>query len=274
MRAAMDGIEESSSDVSKIIKTIDEIAFQTNILALNAAVEAARAGEAGMGFAVVADEVRNLAQRSAQAAHETAAKIENSIRRSQEGARVNDKVAAGLEEMVAKVQRVDEQINHIAAKAQQVDQRLTEIAARNTEVDQLVGEIAAASKEQSQGVAQINIAVGEMDKVTQASAANAEESASAAHELAGQSAALKRAIEQLQQLVGARAKTTNLAEAAPAPPPSQGPSARAPKTKNRRTAPAPLPRAASDDWPNPLPGLAAGNREFQDPLAEGKFRNF
>jgi methyl-accepting chemotaxis protein len=138
MNEAMDAIKNSGDNIAKIIKTIDEIAFQTNILALNAAVEAARAGEAGMGFAVVAEEVRNLAQRSAQAAKETAAKIEDSISRSEAGVEVSRKVA----------------------------QRLDEIVTRARDVDELVAEIATASREQSQGIDQVNIAVTEMDKVT------------------------------------------------------------------------------------------------------------
>src|SRR2546425_3853079 len=96
MVASMHSIQESSQKVAKIIKTIDEIAFQTNILALNAAVEAARAGEAGMGFAVVADEVRNLAQRSAQAAKDTAALIEEAINSAGEGSQKVEQVAHGF----------------------------------------------------------------------------------------------------------------------------------------------------------------------------------
>ena len=103
-----DQIKKASDEVSKIIKTIDEIAFQTNILALNAAVEAARAGEAGLGFAVVAEEVRSLAQRSAQAARETAEKIEDSIQKSNRGAEINSKVAGRLQEIVVKAREVDE----------------------------------------------------------------------------------------------------------------------------------------------------------------------
>src|SRR5258708_3590799 len=105
MRHAMDAIKASSDEIAKIIKTIDEIAFQTNILALNAAVEAARAGEAGAGFAVVAEEVRNLAQRSATSARETAAKIEDAIQRSKHGAQISDHVARSLGEIVEKARK-------------------------------------------------------------------------------------------------------------------------------------------------------------------------
>ena len=179
MSRAMEAIKSSSDNIAKIIKTIDEIAFQTNILALNAAVEAARAGEAGMGFAVVADEVRNLAQRSAQAAKETADKIADSIQRSEHGVQISLKVARSLEEMVAKARKVDE----------------------------LVAEIASASAEQSQGITQVNTAVTQMDKITQSNAANAEETASAAEELTAQAEALKQAVAELMSLVGKSTST-------------------------------------------------------------------
>ena len=170
---AMDDIKRSSSAIAKIIKTIDEIAFQTNILALNAAVEAARAGEAGAGFAVVADEVRNLAQRCAQAAKETAGKIEDAVQTSARGSDISAKVARSLEEIVGKTRQVDE----------------------------LAGEVAAASQEQSQGITQVNTAVTQMDKVTQGNAANAEEGAAAAAELTAQAETLKEAVAELLQLV-------------------------------------------------------------------------
>ena len=173
MSSAMDAIKTSSDDIAKIIKTIDEIAFQTNILALNAAVEAARAGEAGMGFAVVSDEVRALAQRSAQASKETAAKIEGAITKTGQGVQISAKVAQSL--------------NEIATKARQVDE--------------LAAEVANASREQSQGIEQINIAVGQMDKVTQSNAAGAEESASAAEELNAQAECLKEAVGELLAMV-------------------------------------------------------------------------
>jgi len=178
MSIAMEAIKASSDDIAKIIKTIDEIAFQTNILALNAAVEAARAGEAGMGFAVVADEVRNLAQRSAQAAKETAAKIEGAIGKSAQGVEITGKVATALNEIVAKTRQVDE----------------------------LVAEVANASHEQMQGITQINTAVGQMDRVTQSNAANAEESAAAAAELNSQAGAMKVSVAELLTLVGGHAR--------------------------------------------------------------------
>jgi methyl-accepting chemotaxis protein len=177
MDAAMQSIKTSSDDIAKIIKTIDEIAFQTNILALNAAVEAARAGEAGMGFAVVADEVRNLAQRSAQAAKETAGKIEGAITNAAQGVQISAKVAEALNDIVVKVRQVDE----------------------------LVAEVASASREQTQGITQINTAVGQMDKVTQSNAANAEEGAAAAEQLNSQAVLMKQSVDELLQLVSGAA---------------------------------------------------------------------
>ncbi len=174
MNTAMDAIKASSDGIAKIIKTIDEIAFQTNILALNAAVEAARAGEAGAGFAVVAEEVRALAQRSATAAKETAEKIDDSVAKSRHGAEVCTKVASGLEQ----------------------------IAVKTREVDVLVAEISQASKEQTQGIEQVNNAVTQMDKVVQAGAARAEEGAAVAQELSAQSVMLQKTVEDLAVVVG------------------------------------------------------------------------
>ena len=188
MSAAMEAIKVSSDDIAKIIKTIDEIAFQTNILALNAAVEAARAGEAGMGFAVVADEVRNLAQRCAQAAKETAGKIEDAIDKTSQGVELSGKVAEGLNDIVDKVRQVDE----------------------------LVTEVSGASREQTEGITQINTAVSQMDKVTQSNAANAEESAAAAEELNAQAETLKQSVTELLQLVGGKNEMSARAPQSPA----------------------------------------------------------
>ncbi|MBK8001489.1 MAG: nitrate- and nitrite sensing domain-containing protein [Verrucomicrobia bacterium] len=174
MKTAMTDIKTSSSDVAKIVKAIDEIAFQTNILALNAAVEAARAGEAGAGFAVVADEVRSLAQRSAYSARETAEKIEDAIAKGERGVQIGNKVAASFEEIVTKIR----------------------------EMDQYVAEIASASREQAQGVSQVNLAITEIDKATQNNAASAEESAAAADELRSHAGSMKEVVQTLQQLVG------------------------------------------------------------------------
>ena len=178
MASAMADLQTTSAKVAKIVKTIDEIAFQTNILALNAAVEAARAGEAGAGFAVVAEEVRSLAQRSATAAKETATTIEEAVRMSERGSMLSGKVVTGFSEILQKARRVDE----------------------------LVVEIAAASKEQNEGIQQINTAVSQMDKVTQTNAAAAEESAAAAQELNAQAVTVKSCVKGLLGLVNGRSE--------------------------------------------------------------------
>ncbi|MFH0998835.1 MAG: methyl-accepting chemotaxis protein [Pseudomonadota bacterium] len=177
LTTSMQEISKASEETSKIIKTIDEIAFQTNLLALNAAVEAARAGEAGAGFAVVADEVRNLAMRAADAAKNTAALIEGTVKKVSDG----------------------------TALVKTTNDAFKEVAATTEKVGELVGEIAAASSEQSQGIEQVNIAVTEMDKVTQQNAATAEESASASEELNAQAEEMKAFVGELAAMVGGNA---------------------------------------------------------------------
>ncbi len=198
MGEAITMIKESSDQTAKIIKTIDEIAFQTNLLALNAAVEAARAGDAGKGFAVVAEEVRNLAQRSAEAARNTSELIEGSQRNADNGVAVSQEVAAILDEIVGGVQKVA----------------------------QLINEVAAATEEQARGIQQLNVAVTQMDQVTQANAANSEEAASASEELSAQAGELSNMVGQLVAVVtgssnraAAKQSSKHKMKSAPAPAP-------------------------------------------------------
>jgi methyl-accepting chemotaxis protein len=174
LKSSMEEISKASEETQNVVKTIDEIAFQTNLLALNAAVEAARAGEAGAGFAVVAEEVRNLALRSADAAKNTAELIEGTVKKVKQGSELVNTTGDAF----------------------------SEVATSSAKVAELVSEIAAASNEQAQGIEQVNIAVTEMDKVTQSNAAGAEESSAASEEMKAQAEEMKGMVNELVAMVG------------------------------------------------------------------------
>lgn len=216
MSAAINEIQKSATQTAKIIRVIDEIAFQTNLLALNAAVEAARAGEAGKGFAVVAEEVRNLAMRSAEAAKNTASLIEESVNNAKNGVAISVEVAKSL----------------------------SQITDSSGKMNILISEIAAASREQAQGIGQVNTAVCQMDKVTQSSAANAEEGAAAAEELSAQAEQMAGVVSELVALVSGVSQPSRIS---PAPQVTTIGPARGPKSPAKINAVSATKRIPLDD---------------------------
>ena len=203
MMRSMDGIRESSHQISRIIKTVDEIAFQTNLLALNAAVEAARAGSAGMGFAVVADEVRRLAQRSAEAARSTASLIEDAITKTQEG-------DANVEQVTDSVRTLVERIGTVKT---------------------LIDQVSESSHQQAQGIGQVTAAIAEIERVTQATAATAEESAAASEQLTAHADATLATVVQLETMLAGR--TAMHIDQAAAPPMTEATAAEDPLSADR-----------------------------------------
>jgi methyl-accepting chemotaxis protein len=208
----MGAINESARKIVDIIAVIDGIAFQTNILALNATVEAARAGEQGRGFAVVASEVRNLAQRSAAAAKEIKALIDNSVEKADAGSRLVDQAGTTMRDVVDSIRRVAD----------------------------IMGEISAASQEQTEGIGQVQLAISQMDQTTQQNAALVEEAAAASEQLREQAAKLSQTVSVFR-LGGARDRAVPL----PAMQPKQAAPVIAAPVRKKPAAPARAPAAPS-----------------------------